>query len=593
MGLFDNFPYTNFHELNLDWIIKRVKEAYGPDNPPENIVLSVNGETGDVTLYRNAIVRLPDVEDDMWNVYRNLDGQGNGIQFIKDGDPQIIQGLNRYYIFTEHNPPPYPVTSVNGQTGDVSVPVPVQSVNGQTGDVVLQFPVTSVNGQTGAVILQFPVTSVNGQTGNVVLYQAAVVRLPDSEATSWNIHRIIDGQSNGIEFTKDGAATIIQGTDRYPIYTVSNPPPYPVRSVNGKTGVINTPFTDPSAVMLVLDTSASGVTWGIKRNISGGTLALNLEKNNSDVPEVYAEYQASGSQTVTRKKLLTVDDIPSSTGVVSVNGKDGVVVLDSEDIPLDSGEVETVGDAIWQNRDNFAELYDEEETYSLGDYAIGQDGTLYRCNTAISTPEVFTPAHWTAVRVTDEISENSDDIQKNSDDVTDLMNGLAIIVDGDTVPAQIAVPDGGYAYIRNNTHGLADGLYINSSGSDFPYSGGTADSTVFTSVAGAEGGALNEIISILSDYTKYQDFTLSETRIRIYYNDISPVKLLTVNSNDGVVDLPDYITITNTKLRPRAIYNFYCTNTYAASATIFCQLAGTSLTFITKDNYPNGAIVYI
>lgn len=26
MGLFDNFPYTNFHELNLDWILKKIKE---------------------------------------------------------------------------------------------------------------------------------------------------------------------------------------------------------------------------------------------------------------------------------------------------------------------------------------------------------------------------------------------------------------------------------------------------------------------------------------------------------------------------------------------------------------------------------------
>ena len=26
MGLFNRFPYTNFHELNLDWIIEKVKE---------------------------------------------------------------------------------------------------------------------------------------------------------------------------------------------------------------------------------------------------------------------------------------------------------------------------------------------------------------------------------------------------------------------------------------------------------------------------------------------------------------------------------------------------------------------------------------
>lgn len=26
MGVFEQFPYTNFHELNLDWIIKQVKQ---------------------------------------------------------------------------------------------------------------------------------------------------------------------------------------------------------------------------------------------------------------------------------------------------------------------------------------------------------------------------------------------------------------------------------------------------------------------------------------------------------------------------------------------------------------------------------------
>lgn len=25
-GLFENFPYTNFHEVNLEWLIKTVKE---------------------------------------------------------------------------------------------------------------------------------------------------------------------------------------------------------------------------------------------------------------------------------------------------------------------------------------------------------------------------------------------------------------------------------------------------------------------------------------------------------------------------------------------------------------------------------------
>lgn len=76
-----------------------------------------------------------------------------------------------------------------------------------------------------------------------------------------------------------------------------------------------------------------------------------------------------------------------------------------------------------------------------------------------------------------------------------IQSGLAIIVDGDT--ASMAVPVGGYAYIKNNTHGLTEGLYKNTSSSAFPASGGTADSTVFTAASGE--GALNTIQQSFAD----------------------------------------------------------------------------------------------
>lgn len=43
-------PYTNFHELNQDWIIKIIKKMFSPDNPPPYPVESVNGKTGEVVL---------------------------------------------------------------------------------------------------------------------------------------------------------------------------------------------------------------------------------------------------------------------------------------------------------------------------------------------------------------------------------------------------------------------------------------------------------------------------------------------------------------------------------------------------------------
>lgn len=80
---------------------------------------------------------------------------------------------------------------------------------------------------------------------------------------------------------------------------------------------------------------------------------------------------------------------------------------------------------------------------------------------------------------------------ENASAPVDTMKSIAIIVSGDR--ASMAVPVGGYAYIKNNTHGLAEGLYTNTSSAAFPTVGGTADSAVFTAVS---GGGLNDFEQI-------------------------------------------------------------------------------------------------
>lgn len=201
------------------------------------------------------------------------------------------------------------------------------------------------------------------------------------------------------------------------------------------------------------------------------------------------------------------------------------------------------GDA---SSDMIADEYDDQKVdgYAVGDYCY-RDGTLYRCNTAIPAGgETWTPAHWDECTVTGEIQTLQEDFSEfdemsgiavqdtapsgrikmwldtdgnpivlpeiddehtnlvdtwssqkisNSigavdDSLANVQSGLAIIVDGDTCTT--AVPVGGYAYIRNNTHGLAEGLYTNSSASAFPTTGGTADGTVFTAVS---SGGLNAL----------------------------------------------------------------------------------------------------
>ena len=135
-------------------------------------------------------------------------------------EESVAQAVDKYLqenpitgnFYSADNPPPYPVTSVNGKTGAVGglysgdnpPPYPVTSVNGKTGDVTIEggtgdayspnnpppYPVTSVNGKTGAVTglysadnaPPYPVTSVNGKTGAVTI-ETGGITISNAEQT--------------------------------------------------------------------------------------------------------------------------------------------------------------------------------------------------------------------------------------------------------------------------------------------------------------------------------------------------------------------------------------------------------------------------
>lgn len=54
MGLFEQFPYANFHELNLDWILKKIKEL---DEKVDNIEDRILKEANAYTDQQIAIIR--------------------------------------------------------------------------------------------------------------------------------------------------------------------------------------------------------------------------------------------------------------------------------------------------------------------------------------------------------------------------------------------------------------------------------------------------------------------------------------------------------------------------------------------------------
>ena len=123
MSLFENFPYTNLHELNLDWLIQEMEDL--KELVQDGPVISVNGQTGVVTLYQEAQVRLPDVTDAQqtyWNIFRSLNGHLYGIRFDSNGNVYAIRdGINTKLLTWADIPPDAGVISVNGLYGVVHI----------------------------------------------------------------------------------------------------------------------------------------------------------------------------------------------------------------------------------------------------------------------------------------------------------------------------------------------------------------------------------------------------------------------------------------------------------------------------------------
>lgn len=119
MALFPQFPFCNLHELNLDWIIQQISQIQG-----DGFVISVNGLSGRVTLYTDKDVVFPDrAFDSDWEIYRRIDQKLAGLKFTGEKFYYIVKNLEdenftEYEVYTSDNQPPYPVTSVNGMTGD-------------------------------------------------------------------------------------------------------------------------------------------------------------------------------------------------------------------------------------------------------------------------------------------------------------------------------------------------------------------------------------------------------------------------------------------------------------------------------------------
>ena len=206
-----------------------------------------------------------------------------------------------------------PVTSVNGQTGAVVLAIPdsTSDLINDSGFVdaagaAAAAPVQSVNGQTGAVIVSGggAVDSVNGYTGTVILGKSDV------------------GLGN---------------VDNVQQYSSSNPPPYPVTSVNGQTGAV------------VISGSAPTLLWTNSSPLSSFA-SQNIQLDLTSYDFVIIEYAVDQYVGNIRTDILPIPTFPPPTGYASyaqligiyISGSDGKLVkrnvnVTTADISFESG----------------------------------------------------------------------------------------------------------------------------------------------------------------------------------------------------------------------------------------------------------------
>ena len=277
-------------------------QIYTHDHPPVYPVYSVNGQTGAVVLYPDQYVRLPDLDDEQmanWTLFRHLNGISRGIQFDDDGSCYVIDGLNRYKIYTANtgDNPPYPVTSVNGSTGDVQ------------------------------------------------LYTEQYVQLPaltDPAMDAWTFFRVLNGAAVGFKLSDDGSVSVLNGSDEYPVY---------IQGINDPSD-----FDDPTDSILALSddvASTDGRQWGMVRTLEADNSTVGIVFKYNTVTSVYETYLKVGA---TETKLLTAADIPPGSGVLSVNGQTGAVVLTGEDLHVSTSDTDPISTAIGDIQDDIVDL---------------------------------------------------------------------------------------------------------------------------------------------------------------------------------------------------------------------------------------------
>ena len=309
--------------------------------------------------------------------YGDLTGKPriNGVTLVDNKTSKELQ------LYGTDNAPPYPVTSVNGQTGDVTIEVGgnVDSVNGKTGVVVLS--AADVGALPNTTVIPDKTSQLDNDSGYIT----------DSALTDYAKKTEIPTKTS--ELTNDSGYITNTALEPYaktvdiPTKTsqLNNDSGYitandvPVKSVDGATGDVLT-----NAVKTTAQTLTDAQKQQARTNIGAGTSSFDGDYNsltNKPTIPTKTSQLTNDSGFITNAALTgyaKTTDIPTKTSqlendshyitaseapVQSVNKKTGAVVLTQDDVGDGTTYVRTHNDftnvlktQINTNKNNIATL---------------------------------------------------------------------------------------------------------------------------------------------------------------------------------------------------------------------------------------------
>lgn len=250
-------------------LVKVVNDIQQGDAP----VKSVNGLIGDVVLSGS-----------------NVNVSNNNSSTIQQKFAQLDQAASQYY--SPQNVPPYPVTSVNGMTGDVEL----QTGGGGQGTVTSVNDILPINGNvqlTGSDIKLN--SSSNDNLNSALMSKYGPNNQPPyplyfNEYQSKNgVNFMTNGNRYSVSYSSDSLSFSIDNVIQYFAYTTKNTPPYPVLSVNGMIGDIQMDMYISLSTLSTLNVKkGQNIHIYFEKNIDGvlpygSTLTLPLLNLSGDI----------------------------------------------------------------------------------------------------------------------------------------------------------------------------------------------------------------------------------------------------------------------------------------------------------------------